>query len=297
MNDIHYTNNKSVIGISLGGGVLLAGKVQNGKVLKSLTKKINNKDPEGLIIKEIISTVNELIDPEVVGIGFGAPSLVDVQQGIVYNVQKIKSWKQVHIKEILEDTFNLQVYVNNDANCFAVGELYFGKGQEVKNLVAMVLGVGVGAGIIFNEHLYSGSNCGAGELGNIPYRHHDLEYYLSEAYFEIKYGLNLDTLLKRASKKDKIALAVFEQYGFDLGNAMKIIMYTLDTELIILGGPIGKAFEYFKASMWEIVDSFIYPRSIEKLRIEASENEHIAVLGAAALYFDAHNNILRKETY
>lgn len=297
MNDIHHTNNKSVIGVSLGGGVLLAGKVQNGKVLKGLTRKINNKDPEDQIIKEIVSAVKELIDPEVVGIGFGAPSLVDVQQGIVYNVQKIKSWKQVHIKEILEDTFNLQVYVNNDANCFAIGELYFGKGQNVKNLVAMVLGVGVGAGIVFNEHLYSGANCGAGELGNIPYRHHDLEYYLSEAYFELKYGLNLDILLKRAAKKDKIALAVFEQYGFDLGNAMKIIMYTLDTELVILGGPISRAFEYFKESMWENVNSFLYSRSIKKLRIEANENEHIAVLGAAALYFDAHNNVLRKETY
>ncbi|NPD46824.1 MULTISPECIES: ROK family protein [unclassified Lentimicrobium] len=296
MNDINNMNDKAVIGISLGGGVLLAGKVKNGKVLKGLRKKINNKDSEDSIIKEIVSAVKELIDDEVVGIGFGAPSLVDVQQGIVYNVQKIKSWKEVHIKEILEDAFGLQIYVNNDANCFATGELYFGKGQSCKNLVALVLGVGVGAGIVFNEHLYSGSNCGAGEFGNVPYRHHDLEYYLSEAYFEIKYGLNLETLLKRAAKKDKIALAVFEQYGFDLGNAIKTIMYTIDPELIILGGPISRAFEYFKEAMWEKVHTFTYPRSVQNLRIEASENEHIAVLGAAALYFDARNNVLRKES-
>lgn len=297
MNNIHYNINKSVIGISLGGGVLLAGTVQNGTVLKQLTKRIDNQAAEDVIIKEIISCVQELLDEDVIGIGFGAPSLVDVQQGIVHNVQKIKSWKQVHIKEILEDRFDLPVYVNNDANCFAVGELYYGKGRGFKNIVAMILGVGVGSGIVFNEHLYSGSNCGAGEFGNTPYRHHDLEYYLSESFFEQKYGLTFETLLKRAEKREKIALAIFEQYGFDLGEAVKIVMYTLDPELIILGGPISKAFPFFKEAMWERVETFTYPKSVENLHIEPSENKHSALLGASALYFDARNTVLRKENF
>jgi len=121
-----------------------------------------------------------------------------------------------------------------------------------------------------------------------------LEYYLSEAYFDIKYGLTFDSLISRAKKEDKIALAVFEQYGFDLGNAIKIIMYTNDPELIIIGGPIAKAFVYFKDAMWKKLKSFVYKHSLEKLSIEASEQENIAVLGAAALYFDANNKVLDK---
>lgn len=288
------SDNQAIIGVSLGGGTLLVGRVKNGVVEKNLTKKINNKESESVIIKEIMSSIKQVIEADVVGIGFGAPSLVDVPNGVVYNVQKIKSWKKVHIKEILEDTFNVPVYVNNDANCFAIGELYFGKGRNVHNLVGLILGVGVGAGIVFEKHLYFGANCGAGEYGNIPYRDFDLEYYLSESYFDIKYGLTLDSLLKRAMDKDKIALAVFEQYGFDLANAIKIILYSLDPEVIIIGGPISKAFEFFEKAMWEKVGSFIYKQSLEKLKIEVSDQENIAVLGAAALYYDARNNILRK---
>ena len=285
--------NKSIIGVSLGGRTLLVGRVKGGKVEKSLSKKINNKETEGNIIKEVVSSIKEVMDESVAGIGFGAPSLVDVENGIVYHVQKIKSWKQVHIREILEDTFEVPVYVNNDANCFAVGELYFGKGKQVENLVGLIIGVGVGAGIVFKKHLYSGSNCGAGEYGNMPYRDYDLEYYLSESYFDIKYGLEFDTLLSRAKKGDKIALAVFEQYGFDLGNALKMIMYSNDPEMIILGGPISKAFEYFKEAMRVKLNTFAYKHSLEKLKVEVSEQENIAVLGAAALYFDANNKFIK----
>ncbi len=285
---------KSVIGVSLGGKMLLVGKVVGQVVEKSVIKKINNRGTESEIIKEIISAIKEVIDDSVIGIGFGAPSLVDVEQGIVYSVRQIKSWKEVHIKEILEDTLGIPVYVNNDANCFAIGEYYFGKGKGTKNLIGLILGAGVGAGIVFKSHLYSGSNCGAGEYGNIPYRKYDLEYYLSESYFVNKYGLTFDVLLKRVKNNDKIAIAIMEQYGLDLGNALMIIMYSVDPELIIIGGPISAGFEYFKESMWDKVNSFDYPHSIQKLRIEATEQKDIAILGAAALYFDANNKIMIK---
>ena len=68
---------------------------------------------------------------EVAGIGVGVPSLVDVDRGIVYAVQNIPSWKEVHLKNALEDVFHVPVHVNNDANCFAVGECHFGKGRRV----------------------------------------------------------------------------------------------------------------------------------------------------------------------
>ena len=284
-------NKKSIIGVSLGGKMLLVGRVTDQKVEKSVVKKINNSDSESDIISDIISSINEVMNDSVVGIGFGAPSLVDVEQGIVYSVRRIKSWREVHIKEILEDTLNIPVYVNNDANCFAIGEHYFGKGKGVSNLVGLILGVGVGAGIVFKSHLYSGSNCGAGEYGNIPYKKKDIEHYLSESYFDHKYGLSFDTVYKRALKGDKIAKTIFEQYGLDLGEAIKILMYSVDPEMIIIGGPISVAYEFYRKAMKESVSEFVYPHSAMKLKIEVSEQEDIAILGAAALYYDAHNEV------
>jgi len=284
----------TVIGISFGGKTLVAGKVKNGNIERSVSKKINNRAAEDEILSEVFGIINEVKDDEVAGIGIGVPSLVDVEKGIVYKVQNIPSWREVHIKEILESHFGLKVYVNNDANCFAIGETYFGKTAAYKNSVGLILGVGVGAGVIFKGHLFSGTNCGAGEFGEIPYRDHNYEHYLSDAYFDYKYGLSASTFFSRANRNDKIALAIFEQYGFDLGNLIKTILFTVDPEIIVIGGPLATAFPYFEKSMWEKVNTFPYKHAISKLKIVATGQKDIAVLGAAALYFDAQNQSLKK---
>ena len=286
--------NNAVIGVSFGGKTLVAGKVKNGKIEKSITRKINNRAPEDEILTEVINIIHEIFDKEAAGIGIGVPSLVNVEQGIVYRVHNIPSWREVHLKEILEDHFGVKVYVNNDANCFAIGETYFGKAAGYENSVGLILGAGVGAGVIFKGHLYSGTNCGAGEFGDIPYRSETYEFYLNDAYFEYKYGIAAATFIRRANKKDKIAKAIFEQYGYDLGNLIKTILFAVDPEIIIIGGTLSKAFPYFEKSMWEKVNTFPYKHAVNKLKIVASEQEDIAVLGAAALYFDAQNQKLIK---
>ena len=285
---------KAVIGISFGGKTLVAGKVKDGTIEKSIVRTINNRAQESEVLSQVFGVINEIIDDEVAGIGIGVPGIVDVEKGIVYDVQNIPSWHEVHIKEMLESHFGLGVYVNNDANCFAIGETYFGRTKGYENSVGLILGAGVGTGIIFKGHLYSGTNCGAGEFGDIPYKENNYEFYLNDSYFEYKYGVPANTFLNRAKRKDKIALAVFEYYGFDLGSLIKTILYTVDPEIITIGGPLSKAFPYFEKSMWQTVKTFKYKRSVNKFQIVASEQEDIAVLGAAALYYDAQNQSLIK---
>jgi glucokinase len=285
---------KAVVGVSIGGKTLIAGKVKNGIIEKSITRKINNKAPEDEIIAEVFDIINEVKDDEVAGIGIGVPSLVDVEKGIVYRVMNIPSWREVHIKELLTNQFGLEVYVNNDANCFAIGEMYFGKTKGIENSVGLILGSGVGAGVIFKGHLYSGTNCGAGEFGEIPFRDFNYEYYLNDAYFDYKYGVSAYTFLNRANKKDKIARAIFEHYGNDLGNLIKTILFTVDPEMIVIGGPLSKAFRWFEKGMWDKINTFPYKHALGKLKIVESGQEDIAVLGAAALYFDAQNQSLKK---
>lgn len=286
--------NKAVVGVSLGGKTLIAGKVQGGKILKSVSKQIDNRASEDVIISEVIRSIQEVFDDEVAGIGIGVPSLVDEAQGIVYRAQNIPSWKEVHLKEILEQQFGVKSYVNNDANCFAVGELYFGSANGTENIIGLIIGTGVGAGVVFKGHLYSGANCGAGEIGSIPYKAHDYEYYLSDSWFEEKYGLSSKMVISRAKTKDKIALAIFEQYGLHLGDLIKTLLSAYDPDIIILGGSLSKAYPFFEKYMWEKIESFQYPHISKKIKIQISEQENIAVLGAAALYFDAHNQKLIK---
>ena len=287
----HKNEDKAVVGVFLGGKSLIAGKVKDGKIEKQVSRSINNLETEDYILREVFSAIEEVFDDEVAGIGIGAPSLVDVTNGIVFKVHSIPSWREVHLGSIIEGKFGVKTYLNNDANCFAIGEKYFGTAQKYKNIVGLIIGSGFGAGIIFNGHLVSGHNCGAGEFGSIPYRDHDYEHYCSAGYFDEKYGIQADVLMDRAKSGDKIALAIFEQFGFDLGNAIKAIMYAVDPELIVIGGTLSRAFTHFEKAMRKNIRSFIYEHACVNLKVEASKHPNIAVLGAAALYYDAKNKI------
>ena len=102
--------------------------------------------------------ISKMMTPQTRGIGVGVPSVLDSETGVVYNVANIPSWIEVPLKDILESEFNVPVYINNDSNCFTLGEKKFGEGRPFKHLVGVTLGTGVGAGIIINDHLYGGSN-------------------------------------------------------------------------------------------------------------------------------------------
>jgi glucokinase len=213
--------------------------------------------------------------------------VVDVQRGIVYDVIHIPSWKEVHLKELLETKYNIPVFVNNDANCFALGEYYFGKGKGVADMIGLTIGTGLGAGVIINKHLYAGKNCGAGEFGMVDYLENNYEFYASGSFFQNVHGLNGEEVFQKAKAGNEDALKLYEELGTHLGNAVKMILYTYDTGLIILGGSVQLAFDFFGKSMWERIKTFGFPKSIEGLEIKTSALENSGILGAAALYYDA----------
>ena len=277
---------KNVIGVIFGGKHLSAARIENGVITDIVHREVNNREAEEVILSEIIHTINSVYTDSVAGIGVGVPSLVDVKHGIVINPTNIPSWHKVHLKDILEEQFNVPVYINNDANCFALGEKYFGVAKDYENIAGITIATGFGVGIIINGKLYSGRNAGAGEFCSIPYRDHDYEYYCSTKYFEEKYGLKNEILLARAKKKDKIALAIYELFGMDLGNAIKTIMYALDPDAIVIGGIMAEAYDFYKEAMLKTVNSFIYKGTVKNIKIFKSTEANIPVYGAAALCFE-----------
>ena len=277
---------KNVIGVIFGGKHLSAARIENGVIADIVHREVNNRESEEDSLSENIHTINSVYTDSVAGIGVGVQSLVDVKHGIVINPTNIPSWHKVHLKDILEEQFNVPVYINNDANCFALGEKYFGVAKDYENIAGITIATGFGVGIIINGKLYSGRNAGAGEFCSIPYRDHDYEYYCSTKYFEEKYGLKNEILLARAKKKDKIALAIYELFGMDLGNAIKTIMYALDPDAIVIGGIMAEAYDFYKEAMLKTVNSFIYKGTVKNIKIFKSTEANIPVYGAAALCFE-----------
>jgi glucokinase len=277
----------TVIGVDLGGTKVGIGRVEKGRIVQHISAAVSAQASEEKVIEEVSGAIAQVFDPAVAGIGVGVPSVVDVERGIVYDVQNIPSWKEVPIKEILERRFDRPVYVNNDANCFAVGEKHFGRGQKFRHLVGLIIGTGLGAGIVLNDRLYSGPNCGAGEFGMIPYKDSILEHYCSGQYFVREHGIRGEELFARASRGEPEALVIFERFGSHLGDALMIIMLAVDPEAIILGGSVSRAFSFFEKAMRERMKSFPYHKILERIVIKTSDQPEIAILGAAALYFDA----------
>jgi glucokinase len=275
-----------VIGIDLGATNIRAGLVQGDVIANIQSKRINSAGSVEVVLADFYALIELLIDQDVVAIGVGVPSVVNLEKGIVYDVQHIPSWKEVHLKEILEAKYQIPVFVNNDANCFALGEYYFGKGNGKENIIGLTIGTGLGAGAIVNKHLFAGPNCGVGEFGMVDYLEHNYEYYASGQFFSNVYQLNGEEVFERVKKGDQQAQQYYAELGTHLGNAIKLIMYTYDASYIVFGGSVRHAYPYFQKTMWERIHTFAYSHSVANLKIELSELENAGILGAAGLYLD-----------
>ncbi|MGA7723255.1 MAG: ROK family protein [Ignavibacteriaceae bacterium] len=275
-----------ILGIDIGGTNIRTGLVEDNKLVKVESIEVPKSGTKDEIINNIVTMIQKFSTKKINGIGIGVPSVVDIEKGIVYDVQNIPSWKEVHLKKILEKEFKVPVYINNDANCFAAGEKYFGSVKKYKNIIGLIIGTGLGAGIIVNNQLYSGNNCGAGEFGMIPFKNNNYEYYCCGQYFNNEFGKSGEEILASAEKGNRLALKIFDEYGSNLGEAIKMIMYALDPEVIILGGSVSKSYKFFEKVMWKSIKRFAYAKSAAKIKIEVSKVKHIAILGAAAIYLD-----------
>jgi len=275
-----------VLGIDIGGTNIRAGLVEDNVVVRIESLKIKKAGSATEIMDDLNFLIGKFMNEKIAGIGIGVPSLVDSEKGIVYDATNIPAWKEVHLKELIEAKKGIPVYVNNDANCFVMGEKYFGRVKAYNNIVGLIIGTGLGSGLILNNHLYVGENCGAGEFGMISFRDHDFEYYCSGQFFDNIYGLTGEEVKQRAEGGDPGALEIFAQFGSNLGEVIKVIMLAVDPEIFILGGSVSKSYEYFKDTMWESIRKFLYVHSSDKIKVEVSETNHIAILGAAALYYD-----------
>jgi glucokinase len=271
------------IGIDLGGTNVRMGIVADGKIIKKLAEPCKADAAEEVVVNQLKAMIRQLMGPSVESIGIGVPSVVDVEKGIVYDVCNIPSWKEVHLKDILEAEFKVPVAVNNDCNCFALGEYHFGEGANCKNIVCLALGTGVGAGIIIDGKLYVGNNAGAGEIGCIPYLAHDYEYYCGSRFFSEEHALTGKEAYERVCAGDKQAIRLWHEVGGYIGDLLKVALFAYDPEMIILGGSISNAYPFFESTMREALKTFPYSATVERLKIRVSQKEDVALLGAAML--------------
>ncbi|MFA6392080.1 MAG: ROK family protein [Patescibacteria group bacterium] len=277
---------KTYIGIDMGGTTLEGGLVSSkGKVLETFTTLVPTRHRQRLIIKKVIENVQLLLQSseECAGIGLGWPAAVNIPvRGSL-------------IKSRLERAFRLPVFLDNDANCFALAEAMVGKGKHQNIVTGITLGTGIGGGLVIDQKIYHGRK-EASEIGHTTLDYNGpqcecgnsgcFEQYVGKkgiAWLARKYdlptadGLGLYKLAKHGNIK---ALRAWREMGKYLGIGLVNTINVYDPDVIVLGGKISQAWKFFSLSMRKEMTrrSLIRPCSI---RISSLKNS--AIIGAAML--------------
>src|SRR5690606_35650190 len=227
---------------------------------------LRDKDSLDGTLQQLKDLIRPLVSSEIESIGIAVPSVVDAEKGIVYNVVNIPSWERVELKAILEAEFGLPVAVENDANCFALGEHRHGKAKGLQNVVGVTLGTGVGSGLILDGKIYRGSHGGAGEVGYLNCRNRDFEVDGGSFFFDEVHGSNALGVYNEADDRKPCAVRRWVVDAMRLGDLLKSPVYARAPLAIVFGGSITNAFDFFEPTLREtIASNFHVPRAMGRL--------------------------------
>ena len=274
----------SYIGVDLGGTKVAVGKMAGGKLSEQNSALIdqNSEDPMDAV-RLMMDLIGPMLDDRVRGIGVGVPGLVNRDWGIVYDVLNIPNWKEIPLKAILEEKFKVPVYIDNDANCFAMGEYRYGAESGQSDMVGITLGTGMGAGIVKDGSLIADAHGCSGEFGTMAYLDGIYENYTSGMYFKMKYGKTGEEVAEKARSGDPWAVQAYREMGEHLGVAIQTIIMAVDPPLVVIGGSVARSRELFEDAMWESIRKIPFPSVLENFRVVFTQTENIAIKGAAAL--------------
>jgi glucokinase-like ROK family protein len=247
----------------------------------------------------------------VVGIGLGIPGIVDSAGNVLFAPNL--GWRDVDLPHRLQAHFRLPVFVENEANAGAIGELHYGSGRGVSDLVFVSIGAGIGAGIIIDRRIYKGAAGFSGEIGHLtidaqgkPCRCGNRgcwELYASESALLSMASagagaddvpLTLEAVIERANAGDPAVLDALRTVGRNMGIGVAGIINTFNPGQIIIGSRMSIAVNWLMAPLLEEVEkrALAYHREQADIRFSDLEGRS-AALGASHLAISA---FLREST-
>lgn len=159
-------------GVDLGGTKILAGLFgDRGEILGEILVPTHPAQGLKAVLARITSVIAELRQQhapghKLLGVAVGAPGPLNSETGMIYEAPNLK-WKDVPLREMLQESLQVPVWVDNDANLAALGEYTCGYLSEYEVLLYLTVSTGIGGGIIINGEIYRGIDGGAGEFGHM----------------------------------------------------------------------------------------------------------------------------------
>lgn len=299
-----------ILGIDIGGTKCAVnyGYSDNGYLELIDKDKFQTTSPENTI-ENILQSVGEMMGKHsmrkdnisAIGISCGGP--LDSDRGIVMSPPNLPGWDNVPIVDIVEKKFGIRASLQNDANACALAEWKYGAGRGTRNMVFMTFGTGLGAGLILDGKLYTGTNDNAGELGHIRLSDFGPVGYGKAGSFEgfcsgggiaqiakslvnekIQMGIpvswclpeeRVDITARKVAEQafggDPLALEIFDISARKLGAGLSVVIDILNPEAIVIGGIFTRCRELMETRMMEIIEKEALSNSVSACKVMVSE--------------------------
>jgi glucokinase len=311
------------VGVDVGGTSIKGGvTTTSGKVLSSvnLATEAHKGQEHGLhqmaeTVRQAVAIAGLTLD-RIAAIGVATPGTMDIPAGIILEPPNLKPWRNVPVRDSLQNTFKLPTAFQNDANAAAFGEYWTGAGKGMHSMVLFTLGTGVGGGIIVGDQVVEGEHSHGAELGHMRIeltrprqcgcgRLGCLEAYASatavvkrtqetlaerpdgssslHGLLREQGGITARDVFDAAAAGDELAAKIVDDTAFYLAVGATNAMHTIDPDMVVFGGGMIAAGEGFLAKIRGHVQQLALPVPAARVRIEyASLGSDAGFIGAAA---------------
>lgn len=295
---------KKFLGIDVGGGSVRGSVIdKSGKLYHEdkIQTQIDWKNEE--FLQALIGLVDKIIKVQMPdAIGIGTPGPIDMDLGTIIKSANLSSLRNTPVVSSLKEKFNLPVYFNNDANCAALGEYYFGKGKGSSNVIVLTLGTGLGCGWVYNGQIFNGYKGNGMESGHITVIMHGAacgcgKFGCAEAYFSATGLLNrykdktgeelksAEEFFRKVSEKDDNCVKILQFSTDVLAELIRNLIHAVNPQKVIMVGGLTASYNLFEERLVNRVKNIIWP--VFKEYTEIMVGEKIAgSYGAAALCFE-----------
>lgn len=291
------------LGIDWGGTYLKAGLVDNkGKIIKKrvyLSKELKKKE---IFIQNLEYFVKDFREEyPIKGIGIGAPGIIDVKKGFIYYLPNIPGWENYPLRDILTKRLKLPVFIDNDANVFALAEARYGAAQGKLGGIFLTLGTGLGGAIIINGKLLEGKTS-ALELGHVPINLRGklcscgskgcIETYVGSKYLLARYRQlkknrakvkEVKYIFERGLQGEREALLVWKEFSYSLGRFLAGMVNIFNPQVIVLGGGLSGAFRLFKPLVVQVIRKYAMWPQVKNLKLLKAKLRQPGIIGASLL--------------
>ncbi|HRS90552.1 MAG TPA: ROK family protein [Candidatus Marinimicrobia bacterium] len=285
------------IGIDLGGTKVSIGLVDQNRLIGQPVRFMiaECKDADDLVkhMKDAIDQslkANGIVWQNLEMIGIGSPGPLDYKTGIILHTPNLVMLRNYPLGPKLEALTGLPVLVNNDANCFALGEQRAGGGRGLEYVLGVTLGTGFGLGFIYRSEIFNGATGTALEFAMTPYLDGVYEDYISGRGLARIYKSLVGKEIKPAEvtalakKGDADALETWRIFGHHLAQAMIVLVMVLDPDIIVIGGSVSQGWDFFYQTLETELRAGIHAGPAGHLKITRSQlGELAAIIGAASL--------------